>query len=122
MAVDTVVVEDKGMILNGWQRSGGCHADCGACCKYLMLPIDPERRPGFVHWDHWVKAHGIEIIGSKVRVPLPCQYLTWDNQCAVYDTEERPKMCVEGPRLPEDIKGLEDRCTYQWRRVDGKPN
>ena len=117
------VVEDRRLILNGWERSGGCHENCGACCEYLMIPLDPQYRgeltPREIGWVEWVQAHGIAIIGNKARVPLPCAHLTKDKKCAVYGTDKRPRMCAEGPRLPSEIVGLEEICTYQWRRVNG---
>lgn len=126
MATDTVVTEDKGLILNGWERSGGCHENCGACCEYLMLPLSPLIRydPAYKDWERWVRLHGIDVTDSdkahgKAHVPLPCGYLTEDKKCAVHGTEDQPRMCAEGPRLPSEIVGLEDICTYKWRRVNG---
>lgn len=122
MVADTVT-EDKGLILNGWKRSGGCHKGCGACCDHIMMPLNIHVAldPGYEDWKRWLEAHGVSLVeargGLKARVPLRCAYLTWDNQCSVHGTEEQPRMCVEGPRLPSEIVGLEEVCTYKWERL-----
>ena len=120
MAADGEVVEDRGLILDGWQRSGGCHDGCGRCCEYMVLPLDPRVRndPAYKDWWWWVGLHNIRIMGNKAHIPLPCVHLTKDKKCAVYGTDARPHMCDEGPRLPSEIVGLEEVCTYEWSRTE----
>ncbi len=124
MAADSGVVEDRGIVLDSWIRSGGCHDRCGACCEFIMIPlakpyIDHGHDSEYADWKRWLKLHRIEIVGNKAKVSIPCVYLGQHKQCIVHGTDVQPRMCVEGPRLPSEITGLEDICTYSWRRVNG---
>ena len=115
--------ESKQPVVRGLQRAGGCHENCGACCEYLLLPLDPriQNDPGFEDYKKWVRLHGIIILDNlKAYIPIACSALDEDKKCSLYGTEARPDMCGEGPRLPTEILGLEEACTYTWRKIHGK--
>ena len=106
-------------------RAGGCTAGCGACCEFLILPLDqrlkdadPAQVADFVYW---AKLHGISISDSgdwyAARIPLACKHLTEDKLCGVIGTDERPDMCGRYPRLPLDLEGVEDVCTYTFESI-----
>ena len=52
------------------------------------------------------------------RINLACKKLDLDAEgdkwCGVFGTDDRPVMCSTTPKLPLDIQGLEDICTYSW--------
>ena len=112
-------------------RSGGCTAGCGACCEFLILPLDPRMREAdpkrLEDFIYWAALHGITIAESgdwlAARIPLACEKLVvdadGDKTCGVFDTPERPTMCKRYPRHPLELEGVEDVCTY---RFDSTPS
>ena len=112
-------------------RSGGCTVGCGACCEFIILPLDlrmkqadPERLKDFIYW---AALHGVAITDSgdwlAARIPLRCERLVTDEDgdktCGVFGTPERPVMCARYPRHPLDLEGVADVCTYAF---DSTPN
>ena len=106
-------------------RGGGCTVGCGACCEFLILPLDkrlkdtdPAKLADFIYW---AGLHGIVISDSgdwyAARIPLPCKHLTEDKRCGVFGTPERPTLCGNYPRLPLDLEGVEDVCTYTFESI-----
>ncbi len=106
-------------------RQGECRPDCGACCEFVILPIDSrvatELEP-YLDWVKWLALHGMEAKldgrGLRVRVPLKCMMLTRESKCQIYDHDEgphlgRPKMCANAPTCPEDLEGIEG-CSYTF--------
>ena len=64
----------------------------GACCREIELPV------GFKTPDilKWISIHqGVKIVGKRVQIETPCQYLH-DGKCLVYhDSKKRPYLCSE---------------------------
>ena len=101
-------------------RYGGCTRGCGACCREMIIPIDPAliRRPAFHGWRQWLESHGgIRLLVERgaVLIPLQCDHLQEGGSCAVHDSPERPQMCARYPRHPQDV--LVDECTYGFVTV-----
>mgnify|MGYP001605524450 CR=1 FL=1 len=114
------------VVINNYLRSGGCSLGCGACCQYLVLPLDKrllnnttERLDDFIYW---AKLHGIEITNDgdwlAARIPLPCKELDQETLlCKLYGTPERPDICNRYPRSPADILNIKD-CTYEFEIIN----
>jgi hypothetical protein len=127
-----LVAEPEGLAV----RYGGCTAGCGACCEYVIVPIDqridlqpPDRLADFKHWLtlHGLSLHRSEATGElMLRIPTPCSRLEVDAEgdkfCGVYGTEDRPKLCADLPRYVESLHELKDICTYQWRVIQPGEN
>lgn len=114
-------------------RSGGCTIGCGACCEFLILPLDPrmrqadpERLEDFIYW---AGLHGVTIMESgdwwAARIPLRCEKLVedadGDKTCGVFGEPERPKLCVRYPRHPLDLEGVAEVCTYRFDSTPDRP-
>lgn len=76
-----------------------CKKCDGKCCKYVCLEIDePEELEDFENIK-WYVAHKninvfVELDGSwTVEFVTPCENLTKDNKCSIYDS--RPAICRE---------------------------
>ena len=107
-------------------RSGGCTAGCGACCEFLILPLDPRMRSAdlgrLADFIYWASLHGVQITESgdwlAARIPLHCEKLVVDEDgdktCGVFGTPERPAMCARYPRQPLELEGVADVCTYKF--------
>ena len=110
-------------------RYGGCTAGCGACCEYLVVPLDPVIKtvdPAlYKDYAYWLSLHGLLLYvdGSQLslKIPIPCSKLETDEDgdkiCGVYGTDERPDLCSRFPRTVMGIRGVEDICTYRWRAI-----
>lgn len=105
-----------------WHRTGGCTTKyCGACCRFLVLPLDPRIRlqpaEKLADFELWLRYHGIEMYETgdwlAVKLPIPCEKLTDEGQCGVYGTPDRPNLCSRIPRSPLDVEGIEE-CTYEF--------
>lgn len=115
-----------GETTEAWERSDGCRSGCGACCEFVILPIDRQvrRSPHLDDWEKWLNLHGIELQTSpdkcEVRIPVPCGALQADKTCGEHGTPDRPEMCKEFPMTPMQIPnaGLEERCSYTWKREE----
>ena len=99
------------------QRSGACTPGCGACCRWLLLQVNPA----YAAADdvaHWIALHGITLLpldgGIYARIPLPCRELTPAGGCALFDDPRRPALCGRFPLGPRDLAGLTDVCTYAF--------
>ncbi len=109
-----------------YTRGGGCRSGCGACCEFVILPIDRRvlQSERLDDWEKWLNLHGIELQTTpekcEVRIPIPCGALQADKSCGVHGTDERPDMCDEFPMTPMQIPnaGLEERCSYTWEEED----
>ena len=116
----TIVVEDHEG--RKFVRSGGCTAGCGACCEFMILPLHPQllkaEKAKLDDYKLWASYHGVVVYeapdGLMARVPIACEKLDEDKRCSVFGTDERPNMCSRTPKVPLDIEGLEDVCTYKW--------
>lgn len=108
-----------------WLRTGGCTVGCGACCRFIVLPLDPRICHASVDrvadWIKWLKLHGVEVTMSgdwlAAKIPLACHELQPDGTCGVYGTDKRPNMCNAYPKQPLDLEGVEDVCTYRWEEA-----
>ena len=98
-------------------RQGECTAGCGACCRVLLLQVNPA------YWDRedarrWIELHGIQLVrldgGIYARIPLACEALTPDGLCRLFGMPERPGLCQRFPLGPRDLAGLEPVCTYTF--------
>lgn len=72
---------------------------CGKCCEYLPFKASPGRdRDHDVFWGVW----GMETFNYKgwqyIKVHQPCQHLTEDKKCSIYDV--RPMRCRQAECLP----------------------
>lgn len=103
-------------------RGGGCRSGCGACCEFVIIPVDRRvlQSNALADWEKWLNLHGIDLQTTpekvEVRIPIPCGALEADKSCGVHDTDERPDMCDSFPSDPMQLPnaGLEERCTYTW--------
>lgn len=106
------------------RRSGSCSPNCGACCEFMVLPLDKRllEQSWYSDWVHWAKLHDVIIYESGdrlvARLPIPCKELTEDKMCALFGSDERPDMCSRYPRSVREMKGVEDVCTYKFEEVD----
>ena len=106
------------------RRSGGCTLGCGACCEFMVLPLDARLRDQswFEDYVAWAKLHDVAIYTDAAerlvaRLPIPCSQLTSDKLCALFGSDERPDMCGRYPRTVRELKGVEDVCTYTFEEV-----
>ena len=125
---DKVIVRDDPTDGKTYIRTGGCTVGCGACCEFVVLPVDPRamNTKGFEDWKNWLALHRIMVRshgtgprrGLEARIPLACIKLA-DGACGATD-EERPKMCGDYPEIPHDVMayGLKDTCTYEFTEVE----
>lgn len=103
-------------------RQGACQpVACGsACCRFMVLEVNPIYRTDRDQ-AAWLGLHGVDLLevnGRTVaRVPVPCSALTEAGACGLYGTPERPEMCETFPDGPLALIGLEDVCTYTFRRA-----
>lgn len=105
-------------------RKGSCRSDCGACCKFMILPIDTrvasELEP-WLDWVAWATLHGIEIKldgrGVRAVIPIRCNALTQQNECILHDSARLPAMCAASPTCPEDLEGIEG-CSYTFDKEE----
>ena len=106
-------------------RSGGCTAGCGACCEFLVLPLDQRMKQNrlFEDFVYWAGLHGIKIEESgdwlAATIPLACEKLVvdedGDKRCGVFGTPERPIICTRYPRQRLDLEGIpEGVCSYKF--------
>jgi len=88
---------------------------CGECCKQLIFISDRLAKEQI----HYYKAHGCEINGNNLIVPIRCPHLTRDNICDFWGTEEYPKMCRD---FVGQEKGyfMPDVCVYKNDYKDTK--
>ena len=120
---------------NLWIREGECKPGCGACCRTMILPLDPRlasaKKEDLEDFKWWASRHGIGIHittydlldGRLPRVeahlPIECKWLTEDGRC--FSQHDKPMMCHSFPQIPFDLRTIEDVCTYSFeRREDDK--
>lgn len=102
------------------RRVGECSPNCGACCESIRLQVPPSYGTD-LDVKNWIELHGIKIvvIGEATYAVLNrrCSALNAnDKSCNLYGTDERPQLCSEWPATPSAMKGLEDVCSYGWRK------
>ena len=102
-------------------RTGECQVGCGACCRFLVLQVNPQ----YIEVDdvrRWIELHGIKLRmrdgGCWATIPLPCSALE-EGRCSLYGSEERPKTCDVFPSSQADIDLVheftgEEVCTYRF--------
>ena len=107
-------------------RTGVCNG-CGACCRFLMLQVHPM----YMEADkkRWVELHGIRLQrnpdgGVYAVIDAVCQHLTQENQCGIFGSDERPKVCDDWPFVQHDIDLLdawagEKVCSYTFASAEG---
>ena len=104
-------------------RTGSCQPDCGACCEFMKLPLDPrvETMPEYNDYVHWAELHGVEIYkqGDRLiaKIPLKCNELAEDKSCKVFGTSSRPTMCSHYPRTSNELEEVADVCSYKVREI-----
>lgn len=104
-----------------WMRSGSCDQCAsgetrGECCTKVAFPITPSagHNPDIVRY---FQLHGIEVKwwGSLplAFVPLRCEALEPNGDCALYGSPERPSICGEGPFNPWAAQAF-SHCSYTF--------
>lgn len=105
-------------------RTGECTVGCGACCKFVILQVNPayldaERRS-------FIEAHGIRLTardgGAWGSVDVACKHLTTDLKCGVFGKSERPQACSDFPFVQSDIDLVDAHagakvCSYEFEEV-----
>lgn len=122
-----------------WEREGECKPGCGACCRSMILPLDPRlasaRTEDLEDFRRWARLHGVRIQittydlldGRLPRVeaylPIQCFWLDDDGRCIGHEAwlkgataVEKPNMCKSFPQIPFDLRTIEDVCTYKFKR------
>lgn len=107
---------------NGWLRTGGCDAErCGGrCCTLIAFMFERgaahEELLDFFHKRGCVMRDVETEQGKYIRLELDqrCQHLTDEGLCAIYGQPERPQVCIDYPKHPTDIIGLEEPCGYAF--------
>lgn len=97
------------------QRQGYCKEDCAACCKFLILQVNPQYKSKDIR--RWIESHGIELKekdgGLFAYIPIPCTALD-GTKCLIY--EDRPEVCRTWPQSQAEIETLKDytneECTF----------
>lgn len=59
------------------------------CCRYVKMGVQqmtPDQ-------ERWARLHGIVIEPDGWAIPRPCNALTLDGKCGIY--ESRPEVCRE---------------------------
>ena len=102
------------------RREGSCTSGCGACCRFLVLQVNPQYRDqGDIQ--RWIELHGIRLVerGGYVwaYIPTPCSQLAPDGTCGIHET--RPDVCREWPQSEAQIVELheyvgEEVCSYRF--------
>ena len=106
-------------------REGFCKTGCGACCKFLVLQVNPQyyNSPDI---KNWVELHGIRLVkrdgGVWAYIQATCRELQEDNSCGLYGKPERPNVCAEWPFNQAEINDLdafvgEKTCSYSFTEV-----
>ena len=89
------------------QREGSCLEGCAACCKFLVLQVNPAYHEQ-EDVRRWVELHGIRLEMRSgacwAYIPLPCSALQ-GTKCGIYET--RPDVCRTWPQSQADIIELE---------------
>jgi len=64
---------------------------CGSCCKQLTFSIPgiSQKRDQIIYY----KAHGCQVVGDLIIVPIICPHLTEDNLCDIH--EKKPFLCKQ---------------------------
>lgn len=67
-----------------------CPTQCGACCKYMLIPIGDEPSD----YTRWAELHKVELVEWRglicVKIDKKCSKLK-KNKCTIY--EDRPDTC-----------------------------
>ena len=98
---------------------------CGACCEYMIVPLDPRmlQSPRLADWIKWAELHGCKVLVDSERgwfdlcIPQVCGELRYDARCnlIVEDRlDERPEMCARYPQSEADLVGVEHVCSYRF--------
>ncbi len=106
------------------QRTGECTVGCGACCKFLILQVNPQ----YLDADRrrWIEMHDIRLLeqgdGVWARIKATCQYLTIAGSCKVFGMPERPQTCAMFPVVQTDIDLVDEWagekvCSYAFAEV-----
>jgi Fe-S-cluster containining protein len=100
-------------------RQGDCTPNCGACCKFIILNVNPS----YLKDKAWIEAHGIKVFeqdgGVWIRINAACNHLTEDNQCGIYGKPERFESCSLFPTVQSDIDLVNEEageavCSYSF--------
>jgi hypothetical protein len=100
----------------------------------MFLPINPSVIPDgdnekkvaeFEDWVKWMKLHGVTLFYSSngsltANLPIKCSALTDEGLCGVFGTDDRPEMCNTYPQSGLELEGLEEVCTFKFRKLEGK--
>lgn len=107
-------------------RKGSC-SGCGACCRFMFLPLDRRvlNSPHLRDWRKWLDLHGVilEVTTDtcRVRIPLPCLMLNdLTGACNIHGNPDRPEMCDEFPynQVQLEKAGLTEKCSYTWEQEE----
>src|SRR3990170_1868484 len=103
------------------ERGGYCREGCGACCKLVLVNVNPV----YMEPDKksWLELHeGLRLFrqngGVWMAIQTSCRHLTADNKCGIFGQPERPQTCDDFPFAQNDIDLLNDEfnagCTYSF--------
>jgi len=100
------------------QRTGYCKENCAACCKFLVLQVNPQYHEQ-EDVKRWVELHGVRLEMRSgacwAYIPSPCSVLQ-ETKCGIYET--RPEVCKTWPTSQADIDELhryaDAGCTYSF--------
>ncbi len=117
-------VENLVRAQGGVQRQGFCTEGCGACCRFLILQVNPQYNE-VAEVKKWIELHGIKLRVDEqgacwASIPLQCTELTAEGMCGLFGKAERPKTCDVWPTSQATIDELDEYvgekvCTYEFR-------
>ena len=104
------------------RREGSCTVGCGACCRFLVLQVNPQ----YIQNEdirRWIELHGIRLQERDgacwAYIPTPCSALTPEGTCSLFGQEGRPRVCEVYPTSQAQLDELhefvgEEVCTYRF--------
>lgn len=81
---------------------------CGACCKFLCFTIFGVSDR--LNEKEYYEAHGCEVKGNKIFIPMRCPHLTEDNKCDIHDSN--PEICKNFVGVGSDIYPILKECKW----------
>lgn len=106
------------------QRKGFCQEDCAACCKFIVLQVNPQYAE-VADIKHWIELHDIKLVKRDgalwAYIPTPCSALD-GTRCSLYGTADRPKTCDIWPSSQAEIDTLkvftDQECSYSFSQEE----
>lgn len=97
------------------RRQVGC-LECGLCCTYIALEIDPPTTPNRATQVLWYLYHErVSVYWDNeddwvVQFETRCRHLAADNKCGIY--EMRPQICRDFDETGCEINAEEEGTTF----------